>query len=489
MRLNFLTTSTSLTVWFEKPEDTDGETTYTISLNGTTTEVHRTHHTFVSLTPETEYTVEVLMGEQFLGSGTCSTRSISVRHNVREYGATGDGTTMDTEALQAALDACGKNEEVVLPPGIYCTGALRLHSDMSLYLEAGAVLKGTACPKDYLPRIPSRFEGIEGECYSSLLNLGTLDHNSGPTSGNVLIYGHGTIESGGQELALAVIEQERERLKTYLEEHQELVESCENDNTIPGRVRPRLINLSNTENVRISGLTLKNGACWNVHMIYSDSIVTDHCTFISEGVWNGDGWDPDSSENCAVFACRFETGDDAVAIKSGKNPEGNQINRPTRHIHVFDCVSTFGHGIAIGSEISGGVEDVKIYDCDFETSGFGVLIKGTPKRGGYVRDIEVSDCKLPRIIAHSVPYNDDGIPAPTAPIFERFRFERLTLSGIAHTIEGEVLEVPPIELEGFDIPGHALKDAVIRDCHITGSIKEPVLRNCENITIENLTTE
>ena len=91
------------------------------------------------------------------------------------------------------------------------------------------------------------------------------------------IYLNGTICGGGQELARKIIEDERARIKSFLDDNRELVESCENSDTIPGRVRPRLINLSNCENVWISGITLKNGPSWNVHMIYCDDIQTDHC--------------------------------------------------------------------------------------------------------------------------------------------------------------------------------------------------------------------
>ena len=142
----------------------------------------------------------------------------------------------------------------------------------------------------------------------------------------------------------------------------------EKPDTIPGRMRPRLLNISNCHNVVISGLRLENGASWNVHMVYSDHIVTNNCRFYSEGVWNGDGWDPDSSSNCTIFDCIFCTEDDSVAIKSGKNPEGNMINRPCENIRIFDCKSEFGHGITIGSEMSGGIRNVKIWDCDLSRS-------------------------------------------------------------------------------------------------------------------------
>lgn len=318
-KIAYWSTSVSAELYWEKPRDAAGKELYTVLLDGRAAgQTDRTHFTLEHLRPNTDYRAEVRRGDALIGHTSLRTEPTRRRLDVRTFGAAGDGKTMDTAALQSAIDWCGPEEEVYLPAGIYRTGALRLHSGMALYLDEDAVLQGTDCPEDYLPRIPGRFEGIEQECYSSLLNLGELDHAAGSNCRDVLIYGRGTIASGGQKLALAVIESERERLRAYLAANAALVAACENDHTIPGRVRPRLINLSNCENVRITGLTLQNGASWNVHMIYSRNIVTDHCVFRSEGVWNGDGWDPDSSEDCILFACRFFTGDDAVAIKSGK---------------------------------------------------------------------------------------------------------------------------------------------------------------------------
>lgn len=233
--------------------------------------------------------------------------------------------------------------------------------------------------------------------------VGTPDHTSGANCSNILLYDKGTISGGGKALADRTIETERARLKNYLAQNAALVASCENDRTIPGRVRGRLVNLSNCAHVRTTGLTLQNGPAWNIHMIHCNDIVMDHCVIHSLGVWNGDGWDSDSAENCTLFAIRFETHDDSVVIKSGKNPEGNATNRPTRHIRVFDCTSICGHGICIGSEMSGGVEDVKIWDCYIAAAYSGIEVKGIPQRGGYVRNISARDCSFPRLMIHSVP--------------------------------------------------------------------------------------
>ncbi|WP_300366768.1 glycosyl hydrolase family 28 protein [uncultured Subdoligranulum sp.] len=477
-------------LYWDKPAAARAQQTYTVYLNNQqTATTDRTHYTLGGLEPQTEYRVDVLCGDQPVGACLLRTGAEKNRINVTEapYWAKGDGKTRDTAALQRAIDACGAGDAVYLPAGIYLTGALRLHSDMELYLDEGAVLQGTADIVDYQPRIDSRFEGIEMRCYSSLLNLGQMNHSEGCTCGNVVIRGKGTIASGGRELADKIVEDERERLKDYLTENAELVAACESDRTIPGRVRPRLMQLANARNVWISGLTLKDGAAWNLHMIYCDNVVTDHCTFHSEGVWNGSGWVPDSSTNCTVFACDFATGDDAVAVKSGKNPEGNVIGRPSAHIYIFDCCSTVGNGICIGSEMSGGVEDVQIWDCDLETSFAGIEVKGTAKRGGYVRGVTARNCTAPRVMIHTVPYNDDGEGADKPPVFEHFSFEDLTLTGRALNRKGDWKDVSPVSLAGFEEPGHALRDVNFDGLTITAASPRLPLQYCCDVTLRGVT--
>lgn len=498
INVEYLITSDSITVYFEKPRELPADFTYHILLNNKLAGVtDKTHFMLENLSGDTCYDIQIKIiskAEEWASSEILRLRTKAAKRRLdvtkAPYLAVGDGCVMDTAAIQKAIDDCTEQEAVYLPAGIYLTGSLRLHSDMELYLEEGAVLQGTDNPEDYLPRIHSRFEGTELSCYSSLLNMGELDHKAGPNCCNVLIRGKGTIASGGRALAERVISMEREKLKDYLETLGDKIQEYEKPETIPGRVRPRLINMSNCSNIRISGVDLKDGASWNVHMIYSDGIVTDHCRFYSQEVWNGDGWDPDSSENCSIFGCVFYTGDDSIAIKSGKNPEGNEIGRPSRNIQIFDCRCAFGHGITIGSEMSGGVENVKIWDCDMSNSLCGIEIKGTKKRGGYVRNIQVRDCQTARVLFHSVAYNDDGIGAPVPPVFEKCRFENIHVTGKCLDHDGEYKYLPGIEMVGFDEAGHELKDILLKNVTvgIEGESRQQtfVFQLCENISIENL---
>ncbi len=404
------------------------------------------------------------------------------------YSAVGDGKTLNTSAIQAAIDDCGKDECVLIPKGIFLTGALRLHSDMELFVSEGAELRGSICPEDYLPRIWSRFEGNEMECYSSLLNIGNIQNRDEIAVRNILIHGGGKIFGGGYDLAKNVLDSERARLEA--DPNFKYDPECENNDTLPGRVRPKLINVSCAENVVIEGLDVGYGSCWNLHMIYSKNIVTANCGFYSREVWNGDGWDPDSSEDCTIFNCHFHTGDDCIAIKSGKNPEGTEIAKPTKNIKVFDCDAEFGHSIAIGSEMSGGVSDVYIWDCDFSKTYYGFEIKGTKKRGGYVKNIFMKDSKITRIMMHAVKYNDDGIAAPTVPYFGDCRFENITICPEAFDHRTETFTHSPIiTLCGFD-EDHKVENIVFEnitvDSGCNGVEQTISLETLKNITIKGL---
>lgn len=375
------------------------------------------------------------------------------------YNAVGDGKTLNTKALQRALDDCAPNQMVYIPQGTFLTGALNMHGDTELYLAEKAVLQGTDDPNDYLPKIKSRFEGVECLCYRSLINMGELDRYGGYNCRNVIIRGKGGILGAGRVLMENIIKKETGR--DFVNELD--VDQIERE---ARRTRGRLINISNTQNVVIYGIEAGMAPAWNIHMIYSDNVVTAGCYIHSEDVNNGDGWDPDSSMNCTIFDCDFKTRDDMVAIKSGKNPEGNVINRPSRNIRVFDCRCTMGHGLAIGSEMSGGVENVQVWDCQMEDSRCGFEIKGAKERGGYVKNVSVYNSSFSILAIRSVTYNCDGMSAEQPPIFEDYHFENITLTGVCRKHTGETWDEAVIITEGFDVSGYELKNVTIKNVRI-----------------------
>ncbi|MBQ6589857.1 MAG: glycoside hydrolase family 28 protein [Butyrivibrio sp.] len=505
--LDYRATDTEAEIFWDMPLDADLSATYQFLINGSLyKEIDKTHISLTDLAPDSEIDVEIMIkypeghakGSAPISLGKLSVHTNPVKRHIdvtkAPYNAIGDGETLNTVALQDALDACDDKSIVYFPAGTYLTGALNVHSGTEIYLEEGALLQGTEDPVDYLPKIHSRFEGYEMECYRSLLNLGELDHNAGYNCENVIIRGRGSIMGGGFPLAKAIAKIEGERLKEYIASLGDKIKDYEKPETIAFRFRGRLINMSNCRNIWIHGLTLGYAPSWNIHFVYSDQIVTDHCTIKSEGIWNGDGWDPDSSTNSTLYACDFYTEDDSVAIKSGKNPEGNVINRPTKHIRVFDSITHFGHGLCIGSEMSGGVEDVRLWDCEMGPTWSGIEIKATKKRGGYVRNILVRDITASHIQMHSVGYNDDGEGSKVPPQLGDCRFERMHLLGRYldnNAGHNEWHDCPSILLCGFDVPGYEIKNVEFKDIEMeepAEGIEDIHQEFCENIKLVNIRT-
>jgi len=427
----------------------------------------KTHFTATHLAPDHLYQLTVV--SRLTGDGLiiCN-EGMSVLTPAKEpvvsvldHGAVGDGKTLNTKALQSAINACPKGGVVLIPKGVFLSGALTLKSDMTLLIAKDGVLKGTANPKDYLPFNRNRFEGWEMETYASLLNAGTLDHAGPANIRNLSIRGEGTLSGGGKKLYDAT-------MALYPKKVDGL------------RARGRLILLMNAENVEISGLTIEESPCWTLHYIYSEN-VSIHGLTIRSNVHNGDGIDPDSSKNSYIFDTTFDTGDDCIAIKSGKNPEGNAINRPTENVRIFDCRFTQGHGISIGSEMSGGVRNVLVEDCIAGPLLHGLQIKATPERGGFVENVTVRDCSLRQITVYTqLPYNNDGQAAPAQPFFKNFRFENIDLT------QADAAK-PVIIVNGFPAEGRETRDVTFTGIKLPAGAKVQIDR-CADVTFFNITT-
>lgn len=483
----------SIALYWDKERAGSNDAEYEIIVDGVCVgKTKKTHFKLNGLRAQTDYTVCVARNGETLFIRTIQTQRAKRRIDITKppYCAAGDGMTVNTAAIQKAIDDCGEADCVYIPQGKYLTGALRLHSGMELYVAEGATLQGTSNPKDYLPKIKSRFEGIERECYRSLLNLGDCDHKSGYECKNVTVRGGGSILGGGYALHENILQTER----AYLRQTDSIPAEKEKDaqwiNTEAGRARGRLFQISNTENVTICELTLGQSPAWNLHFIYCKNILTFGCRIISDGIPNGDGWDPDSCEDCTVYNCDFETGDDAVAVKSGKNPQGNVINRPCKNVRIFDCRGR--KGIALGSEMSGGVQDVYIWDCDFIRSRTGLRFRATSKRGGYIRNVRVWDSRFVDLHVWSdMQMNNDGESAGQLPVIEHIEIENIELTGMARTHDGSGYEpIEMLRLRGNREKEYFLNDIRVKNIKIhrraDGQLQRFEIENVKNVTLDGL---
>ncbi len=480
-----------ITLWWTKDEFSRADG-YKFYLDGNMHgETEKTHYTFSNLMPKQAYRVCV---QAYKDGQIVAQREVEITTNPsknkiditsEKYGAVGDGKTLNTAAIQKALNDCTEKDVVFIPKGTFLTGALNIHSNTEMYLEEGATLKGSKDEKEYLPKVKSRFEGIENRSYRSLINMGELNRDGGYNCQNVVLRGKGCICGGGMHLHASMIDAETARIcdteeykKSYVE-YRHLIR----DYSIAWRVRGRLISMNNTDGVILAGLRLEYGPAWTIHPIYSKNVIVYGCTVTSIHVNNGDGFDPDSSEDCVCFNTVFDTGDDCIAIKSGKNPEGNIIGKPSKNIFVFDCRVISGHsGVGIGSEMSGGVENVQVWDCDFAGAWYGVHIKATKERGGYVKNVDVRDCKLSAIIIGSVDYNTDGASADTMPVFSDYHFENIEVSGFYDWY---------VRINGFDEDKYAVQNVTLKDVALINVDEKRALRlaNCKNLQMENVKTK
>lgn len=437
-------TDTSVVLTWEKPEHYSNISGYNIYLGGVlVATTNMTYYKITGLSPSATYdfTVKAVGSDGAVLSSPSNQLEVTTtatpkRYNVKDYGATGDGTTKDTVALQKTIDACKeKNCEVYLPAGVYLSGALNLHSDMTFYVDANAQLKPSAELKDY-PFTSARhdIEDIYGKnpAYSSLLNAGTMDKTKDVTTKNIKIMGPGTIGDSDNGLLLR---------KAY----DDFTNNGNGGNLdIPGNIyQPNehvgggsLISLKNCGSVYMDSSHIRNGMMWTIVPVYSKDI-TVYGLDIVTSVHNGDGFDPNSTSNVWTLATQFSTGDDNSAIKSGKDAEGIAIGRPSDHLYYRGDVFNSGHGgVTLGSEMSGGISDVFVEDSTLVpvdlTSGAvnpGIRVKVSPKRGAYIRNIQVRDSVVNKI---SVITNYDRTnaseltPGLTLPDIENFRFSNLT---------------------------------------------------------------
>lgn len=347
---------------------------------------------------------------------------------VTAYGAIGDGITDNTRALQQAIDACEAKDTVKIPAGCFVSGAIFLKSDMTLELAEGATLLGSSDLQKY-PVMRYRFEGWETECYASLINT-----KEGSQS-NIAIVGKGTINASGRELF-----------------HKEMAEN-------KGK-RGRAVCLRNTKGIQIKDVTIRQSPAWCLHLIYCEDILIEgvsvHTKYDEEGklyadIFNGDGIDIDSCKNVVIKDSLIASQDDCIAIKSGKDEEGRRVGIPTENVEITNCTLKYGFGVAMGSEMSGGIRKVSVRDCCFEDTYSFASIKAPRGRGGIVEDIhyanithynhskEHQDCKWFRgslyvDMFYSVEEYDAAKAEPVnegTPIFRNLTFENITTETIA----------------------------------------------------------
>ena len=315
---------------------------------------------------------------------------------IADFGAKPDGT-LCTDAFARAMAACENagGGRVVVPAGKWFSGAIRLRSNCELHLAEGSEIVFSQNPKDYLPAVHTSWEGMECWNYSPLVYAYCCT--------NVAITGSGTLRGYEGEWKDTFwypwvpqkngIKAARLQLYTwgatdYPVEKREIYK-MKNANT-----RPQLVQFNRCKGVTWEGFKVRNSPFWTLHLYMCEDAAVRNLDVYAHGN-NNDGIDIEMSRNVILEDCRFDQGDDGIVIKSGRNRDAWRLNTPTQDVFIRDCEIVDAHTLlGIGSEISGGVKNLRLINCRANDVSRGVFIKTNRRRGGVLENISVNGVEV-----------------------------------------------------------------------------------------------
>lgn len=420
-----------------------------------------------------------------------TTTALAERVDMKQAGAVTDGTTVNTRLINSTIErlAGEGGGTLFFPAGRYLTGPIRLKSNITLELEAGATLLFSTNFDDYLPFVEVRHEGVMMKSFCPLIYATDAE--------NITIKGEGALDGQGKawwDEFFKVLIDLRDNGKRDVNKYQPLFEK-ENDvkkiasetnedwhGTLDRRFfRPPFIQPIRCKNVRIEGVKIINSPFWTVNPEFCDNVTVDGVTIHNVDSPNTDGINPESCRNVHISNCHISVGDDCITIKSGRDLQARNIGAACENITVTNCTMLSGHGgVVIGSEMSGGVRRVTITNCVFEGTDRGIRLKSTRGRGGIVEDIRISNIVMKDIKKEALTFNLKYSRMPQEPKSKRTPvFRNIHISGVT------VVDVNvPIQIVGLEEA--PISDIVLRDIQIKNGKQPNEFKDCENILMENV---
>jgi polygalacturonase len=404
---------------------------------------------------------------------------------ITKYGAKGDGLTNCTGAFQKAIVACSKagGGRVVVPQGTFLSGAIHLNNNVNLVVSKGATIKFSKDPSDYLPVVFSRWEGTELMNYSpfiyafdqrniAITGEGTLDGQSGndswwPWNGRAN-YGwkEGTPNQRADRTALQQMAEQGLPVKqrVFGAGHY---------------LRPQFIQPYRCHNVLIEGVQIINSPMWEINPVLSTNVTVRGVKISSHGP-NNDGCDPESCTDVLIEDCDFDTGDDCIAIKSGRNADGRRLNVPTQNIIVRNCRMRDGHGgITIGSEITGGVRNLFAENCHLDSKNLdhALRVKNNAMRGGLLENLHFRNLEVGQV-AHAVVTIDfnyeEGAKGNFTPVVRNYSVEGLVSAKSNYAVD----------IQG--LPSAPVYDLHLKDCTFENVTEGNIVKNVSGATLKNV---
>jgi polygalacturonase len=401
--------------------------------------------------------------------------------DITKYGAVGDGARSCTGAIRRAIAACraAGGGRVVVPAGRFLTGPIRLQSGVNLHLAEKATLAFSGDHREYLPVVFTRWEGVELMNYSpfvyafeveniAITGKGTLDGQAGPQ--------HWWDWRAAGPAKAAKQFPARETLIAMQAAGVPVAERVFGDGHF---LRPNFIQPYRSRNVLIEGVTILNSPMWEVHPVLCQGVTVRDVTIRSHGP-NNDGCDPESCRNVLIDACTFDTGDDCIALKSGRNDDGRRVNVPVENVVIRNCSMKDGHGgVVIGSEISGGARNVFAEKCRMDSPQLdrALRIKTNSVRGGTIEGIYMRDVTIGQVAEAVVTidfFYEEGDAGTFPPVVRDVNVQNVT----SRKSEYALL------LRGYE---HApITNVRISDCRFDGVAKPDIVEHVKGLEFSNV---
>lgn len=410
--------------------------------------------------------------------------------DMRKAGADASGKKINTVLINKTIDKLNASGGGTLyfPAGTYLTGAIKMKSNITIELEAGATLLFSDNFDDYLPFVEMRHEGILMKSFSPLIYAVDAE--------NITIKGEGKLDGQGKkwwdELFRVMADIKANGVRDinkyqpmwdnsndvkalYAETNQDYVSSMKRR-----FFRPPFIQPVRCKNVTITGVTIVNSPFWTVNPEFCENVTIDRVTINNPLSPNTDGINPESCRYVHISNCHISVGDDCITLKSGRDLQGRKLGWANENITITNCTMLAGHGgVVIGSEMSAGVKKVVISNCVFDGTDRGIRIKSTRGRGGVVEDIQVNNIVMKNIKEEAIILDMLYSKMPVEPVSERTPiFRNINISNVTGS---DVLI--PIKIRGLE--ESPISNITFTNINIDGKQK-CVFQNCTNIKMRDV---
>jgi polygalacturonase len=401
--------------------------------------------------------------------------------DIVRYGAVGDGVASCTDAIRKAIAACraAGGGRVIVPDGRFLTGAIRLESGVNLHLAEKATLAFSTDARDYLPLVLTRWEGTELMNYSPFIYAFEAE--------NIAITGRGTLDGqAGADHWWNWVRRVPGGLPGQTPARNRLVDMAAKAVPVAERVfgegsylRPNFIQPYRSRNVLIEGITIRNSPMWEINPVLCRSVTVRGVAISSHGP-NNDGCDPECCKDVLIDGCTFDTGDDCIALKSGRNDDGRRVNVPIENVVIRNCTMKDGHGgVTIGSEISGGARNIFAEKCRMDSPHLDrvLRIKTNAVRGGIVESVYLRDITVGEVAESvlSIDYfYEEGEAGTHPPIVRNVEMRNVTSRKSQYALR----------LRGF--AHDPISDIRVIDCQFDGVEKPDILEAVQNVRLVNV---